>query len=76
MFNASSTGSLWTLIQGLNEKAGNAATRCSVETNGTAWAVAATLKGDATKVACADSTGKSQSKVVALASSITASACN
>lgn len=76
LFATSTTGSLFTLIQGLNDRAGNTATRCSVETGGGAWAVAATLKGDTAKVACADSTGKSQTKTTSLATSITASACN
>ena len=59
IFASSTTGGLWPLISGLNDKAGNSATRCSVETGGTAWAVSATLK-ESGKAACVDSAGTSR----------------
>ena len=71
----SATPGLLALSQGLVTRAGSANTLCTGTITGTAWAAAATLKGDTTKVACVDSTGASKTSVVALASSITASVC-
>ncbi len=58
------------------KQAGSANTLCTVSANGATWAVAARLKGDTTKVVCADSTGRSKISVTTLASSITNSVCN
>ena len=60
----------------LVQRAGSINTLCTVSAQGTAWAVAVRLKGDTTKVACADSTGKSKISVTTLAGAITSSACN
>ncbi len=75
IFATTTTGGLWTLTSGLNTRAGNANTICSVETGGTAWAAAATLKGDAGKAACVDSTGAVKTFTGTAANAVTASVC-
>ncbi len=70
-----SQGGLWALVSGLNTRATNANTICSVETNGTAWAAAAVLKGDTTKAYCVDSTGAAKTYTGTAANAVTASVC-
>lgn len=76
MFGTSTSGTLFPLVTALNDRAGNANTICSVETGGTAWAVAAVLKSDTSKAACVDSTGASKTFTGTAADAVTASACN
>ncbi len=72
---AASGSGLLTLSTDLVKKAGSANTLCTVAAHGTAWAVAATLKSDTSKVVCADSSGNSKVSTVALASSISSAVC-
>ena len=75
IFSTSTTGGLWSLTSGLNTRAGNANTSCSVEASGVAWAAAAVLKSDITKSACVDSTGASKTFVGTPAAAMTLSVC-
>jgi prepilin-type N-terminal cleavage/methylation domain-containing protein len=66
-----------TQIQGATNASGAAANGvCSAEANGTAWAVAVTLKSDSSMVWCVDSTGASKSFSGTPANAITTSKCN
>ncbi len=70
------SGGLLALSTDLVSKAGGASnTNCAVPIGGAAWAAAAVLKSDPTKVACVDSTGVSKTSVITLANAIVANAC-
>ena len=74
IFATTTTGGMWTLVDGLNTRATNALTRCSA--SGTAWAAAAQLKSDTTKSYCVDSTGTSRPYTGTPTAAITSSQCN
>lgn len=76
IFASSTTGGLWTLVSGLNDRATNANTSCTVGASGVSYAVAAKLKGAGTY--CVDSTGASKLNAGATtaAGAITSGACN
>lgn len=76
IFASSTSGGLWTLVSGLNDRAGNANTSCTVGVSGASYAIAAKLKG--TGAYCVDSTGASKLNTGATtaAGAITTGACN
>lgn len=76
IFGTTTAGSLQSLTTDLISKAGGAANTLCEVTAGGAWAVAATLKSDAAKHFCADSSGASKvSSSATLAGAITAGVC-
>jgi len=72
---AASSKGLLALSTDLVAKAGSGNTNCQVTTNGTAWAAAAVLKSDTSKVTCVDSTGATKTSSTTIANSITAAVC-
>ena len=74
IFATTTSGGMWTLVDALNTRAGNANTACSASS--TAWAIAASLKSNTGTAACVDSTGVSKTYTGTAADAITNSACN